>query len=383
VKIQFASIVFPMAINNAGEIAGSYREAPGGFLSGGFLRGFVRSPRGAVQNIDVPGIIGAQVFGINNTGQLVGKFGNGSLFVRQKDGTIVAFEGPDPQAIPEGINDSGTIAGFHGDGSTRHGFLAVPSGSAPRPAIRAERGVITASSYSVENVIAPGSWIEIYGVNLAKTTRQWNAADFNGNMAPTSLDGVIVSINGLPAFISYISPSQINALVPSTVIPGAAFVTVFSDGQVSNPYQVQVNRVVPGVLAFPQTNLNFRDAVAIFPDNVTYALPPNREWPVPSRFAQAGDTLTFYGIGFGPAIPDVPVGQIATQLARLPSSLQIVFNGVPGTVTYAGLAPGYVGLYQFNVIVPAGAELGGNVAGVWFQFEGLTTVPSVHIGLSQ
>src|SRR5207244_12863728 len=47
-------------------------------------------------------------------------------------------------------------------------------------------------------------------------------------------------------------------------------------------------------------------------------------------------------------------GQIATQLNSLQASFQIFFNGVPATVAYAGLAPGAVGSYQFNVVVPDG-----------------------------
>jgi uncharacterized protein (TIGR03437 family) len=375
--LQLGTNVFPAGINNAGEIAGEYRS--GG--SSGFLRGFVRSVTGTYQAIDVPGIIGTQIVDISDNGLLAGRFGNSSLFVRNTDGTFVTFTGPDSPATPAGINDSGTVAGSHGGGPARHGFLAVPSNSAPRPAIRSERGVISAFGYGGYDAISPGTWIEIYGTNLSKTTRQWAAADFNGNAAPTSLDGVTVRISGQPAFIYYVSPGQINAQVPSTVAPGAVTVVVFSDGQSSAAYPVQVNPIKPGLLTFPQVRLAFRDAVAIFPDNVTYALTPNSAWPVPSRLAHAGDTLTLYGIGFGPVTPAIPAGQIATQAATLPGSLRIFFNGVPGIVTYAGLAPGYVGLYQFNVIVPAGAGQSSNSAVVSFDYEGANGFQSTGIGL--
>ena len=68
--------------------------------------------------------------------------------------------------------------------------------------------------------------------------------------------------------------------------------------------------------------------------------------------AKPGDTLTFYGIGFGPVTPDIPAGQIVDEANALQSALEITFAGVPARTTYAGLTPGFVGLYQINVVVP-------------------------------
>jgi uncharacterized protein (TIGR03437 family) len=68
--------------------------------------------------------------------------------------------------------------------------------------------------------------------------------------------------------------------------------------------------------------------------------------------ARPGDSITLYGIGFGLVTPNIPAGQIVQDSNALQSQLQISFAGVAATTTYAGLAPGYVGLYQFNVVVP-------------------------------
>ena len=75
------------------------------------------------------------------------------------------------------------------------------------PTIRSTSGVISASAFGGFNTAAPGSYIEIYGSNLATKTRSWAAEDFNGISAPRSLDGTSVTINGLPAFIAFISTS--------------------------------------------------------------------------------------------------------------------------------------------------------------------------------
>ena len=69
-------------------------------------------------------------------------------------------------------------------------------------------GVITASTFGGTPSAAPGSFIEIYGADLANTTRQWSTADFDGLRAPTSLDGVTVTVGGQSAFAYYVSPSR-------------------------------------------------------------------------------------------------------------------------------------------------------------------------------
>jgi hypothetical protein len=97
------------------------------------------------------------------------------------------------------------------------------------PAI-ASGGVVTASSFGQFTSVAPGSWIEIYGSNLAVDTRSWSSADFTGINAPTSLDGTSVTIGGQDAFVDFISPGQVNAQVPSNVATGTQPVVVMTAG---------------------------------------------------------------------------------------------------------------------------------------------------------
>ena len=78
-------------------------------------------------------------------------------------------------------------------------------------------GVITASTFGGSTSAAPGSFIEIYGADLSNTTRQWSTADFDGPRAPTSLDGVTVTVGGQSAFVYYVSPGQVDALLPSGI----------------------------------------------------------------------------------------------------------------------------------------------------------------------
>jgi uncharacterized protein (TIGR03437 family) len=110
----------------------------------------------------------------------------------------------------------------------------------------------------------------------------------------------------------------------------------------------------------------------VFPDGVTYVLPSGAIPGVPSRPAKAGDTITLYGIGFGAVTPGTPAGQITGESNMLNQPFHFYFEPTfPGTeaaVTYAGLAPGVVGLYQFNVVIPK-LSVTGDVR-VYFTFGG-------------
>ncbi len=110
-------------------------------------------------------------------------------------------------------------------------------------------GVFTLGAYGGSTVIAPGTWIEIHGTNLAGDTRSWNAGDFNGNTAPTSLDGTSVHIGSQSAFVEYVSGTQVNALVPSTIGSGPQQLTVTNSSGESAPYLITVETLQPGLLA--------------------------------------------------------------------------------------------------------------------------------------
>ena len=215
-------------------------------------------------------------------------------------------------------------------------------------------GVIGAGAFGGFSSVAPGSWIEIYGSNLASTTLTWAAADFTGNCAPISLDGVQVTIGGQQAFIDFASPSQLNAQVPSNIGTGSLPLTVTSAGVTSAPVNIAVNVTQAGLLAPPEFNIGGNQYVVAQLADGTYVLPAGSIAGVNSRPAHPGETIVIYGIGFGPVVPDTPAGQIATGTDQLSASLEFLFAQTPAPLmSYAGLAPDSVGLYQFNVVVPA------------------------------
>lgn len=212
-------------------------------------------------------------------------------------------------------------------------------------------GAVSAAEFGALASPAPGSWIEIYGANLATGTRSWTNGDFSGNTAPTMLDGTAVTIGGQPAYVAYVSPGQVNVQVPATTPTGTQPVVVTSGSNVGQPLAITIASTAPGLFAPPSFLIGGNQYVGAFASNfASYVLPPSAVSGVLSQRAKPGDTIVLYGIGFGGGLP---AGQKATSGEILPAGdFQISIGGTQATVSYAGLAPGYVGLYQFNVVVP-------------------------------
>lgn len=225
----------------------------------------------------------------------------------------------------------------------------IPGGP---PTISAS-GVITASAFGGFPSAAPGSWIEIYGSNLAANTRGWVSGDFTNIQAPTSLDGTSVTIGGQPAFVSYISGSQVNVQVPN-VSTGPQPVVVTTPAGANPPYTLTINATQPGLLAPAQfTTGGKRYLAALFSDGVTFAGPPAAFPGVTTKRANVGDSLTLYGVGFGPVDdPAAAPGKIELTQNTVTAPLVIMFGQAQAQVSFAGLAPLAVGLYQFNLTVP-------------------------------
>jgi uncharacterized protein (TIGR03437 family) len=240
-------------------------------------------------------------------------------------------------------------------------------------------GVVSASAFGEFTSVSPGSWIEIYGSNLAVDARSWAASDFSGVNAPTSLDGTSVTIGGQAAFIDYISPGQVNALVPSNVATGTQPMTVTNGSVISAAYNIIVNEVQPGLLAPPSFKVNgIQYAVATFGDGA-YVLPTGAISGISSRPAQPGDEIVLYGVGFGPVKPNLLAGQLVQQANTLALPFDMSIGGSPASVAYWGLAPNYTGLYQFNIVVPANP--GSGAVPLTFTLNGVAGTQTLSIAV--
>jgi len=218
---------------------------------------------------------------------------------------------------------------------------AAPS-SQPLPEIDA---VVSAASYAAG--ASPGSWLAIFGKNLASLTRGWTGSDFFGARLPADLEGVSVYVNGRPGAISYSSPTQINVLAPDDTAEGPVAVQVFTPHGVSAPFTTDLRPVSPGLFAFTGSGRSY--VAAVHPDG-EYAVDPAVLPGVPARAAQPGDIISIYGTGFGPTTPPTPAGYLVQQPAPLASLPAVRIGDLDAAVQYAGRV--MAGLDQINIVVP-------------------------------
>ena len=233
-------------------------------------------------------------------------------------------------------------------------YTLAPAGAAPKPAV-SEGGIITAGGFGANPVIASGSWIEIFGSNFASSTGDWGTG-FQGDNAPTTTNGVSVTIGGKPAFVSFVSPGQINAQVPGDLGVGPTTLVVKNAAGDSDPRSVTIAARSPGLLSPAVFKVGTNQYLVALHADGSFVLPPGSIAGVASTAAKTGETILLYGVGFGATTPVVAPGVIVRGLPALPN-FSIRFGTVqvpPAGVIYAGLAPGFVGLYQFNITVPPG-----------------------------
>ena len=220
-----------------------------------------------------------------------------------------------------------------------------------RPSI-SEGGVVNGASF--QPGIMQNSWITIKGTNLSTTTRLWSGADIVNGQLPTTLDGVSVTVDGKPAYIEYVSPTQINALSPSDPSTGTVEVKVTANGSTSDAFMTTLNAFSPAFFTF-----DGKYAAATHADGSLagktglFSSAPNATTPV-----KPGETIVLYGTGFGSTSPSFPSGQLPTTVGNLASSYKVTIGGVQADVSFAGLLPNFAGLYQFNVKVPDNASDG-------------------------
>ena len=197
--------------------------------------------------------------------------------------------------------------------------------------------------------IASGSWVTVKGSNLANTNpgRIWRADEIvNGNL-PTALDGVSVTINNKPAYVYYVSPTQINVQAPSDGSVGPVTVVVNNNGSISPGATAQMQTFAPAFFQYSGTTY----AIATrYPDNALIANPS----AVPGTVAaKPGDVLILWGTGFGPTNPDTAAGTVVTGAPAVTTPPTITLNNsVNAPVISAVLSPGSAGLYQIAIQLP-------------------------------
>jgi uncharacterized protein (TIGR03437 family) len=207
--------------------------------------------------------------------------------------------------------------------------------------------VVSAADF--KSAAAPGGLISVFGTALSPTNQATSQIPL-----PTALAQSCLTVNGLPMPLIFVSSTQINAQMPFQSF-GDVVIVEHTPGGVSPNFNLVVPVNSPAVFtsgnAGPLTNL------PIVIRQSTNLLVTDSD-PV-----HIGDNLTLYTTGLGAVSPLVPNGLPgpAQPLAQAIVQPTVTLGGTTLTVTYAGLAPGEVGVYQINAIVPSDAPQGINV----------------------
>ncbi|MCX6598910.1 MAG: hypothetical protein NTV70_21365 [Acidobacteria bacterium] len=243
----------------------------------------------------------------------------------------------------------------------------APALVAQTPAYRAIDLVNAASN--APTPLSPGTIATLYGTNLAYTTRQQTADDITANTLPATLPGtgVRVFISNQPAHVYYVSPTQINLVIPVNLPPGQGVLDLLLDGR-RGP-------TIPVVLMAEAPEFFLGDGRFIAATNAA------NQPLTPDRVAQPGDVVVLYATGLGRTTPSLLPGQLASQatsIARLPElRLQIEGRLVEAeSILYAGLSPGFAGLYQINVRLPLDTPANPEIR---LGFENITSQPGTRL----
>ena len=223
-------------------------------------------------------------------------------------------------------------------------FTLTPGAAGPTPSIDAG-GVQNGASF--QPGIVPGSWVTIKGSNLSPVAFDtWDKAIVNGNL-PTTLDGVSVTVGGKLAFINVVSPTQINMLAPD-VGTGPVPVTVTTPNGTSVAVTANVVAQAPAFFLWPGSQ-----AVATRQDG-SLALKAGTYATLTTVAAKPGDVLILWGTGFGPTTPPVAAGiQVPGDKVYNASAVTVKIGTADAQVFGAALSPGFAGLYQVAIQVPA------------------------------
>lgn len=246
---------------------------------------------------------------------------------------------------------AGNAANGDGDITGDHIYTAsltlTPSGSIGGGAAPTITDVQNGGDFT--SGFAANTWVTIKGSGLASNTRIWQGSDFKGNLLPTGLDGTSVTIDNKPAFVYYISPTQVNVLSPVSPSTGPVTVQLTYNGTGSNTMTSQQAPFSPAFFTF-----NGKYIAATHANGSL--LGPTTLYPGVSTPAQPGETIILYGTGFGPTTPAVANGQILSGTAKTNNTVTVRIGGTTVAPSFAGLSA--TGEYQFNVQVPASAANG-------------------------
>ena len=194
--------------------------------------------------------------------------------------------------------------------------------------------------------VAPGGLVSIYGANMSAS----NVATSQMPL-PTALGQSCLVANGILVPLLFVSNSQVNAQLPSR-LNGNVTMALHTPGGISDNYNFSVSNNAPSVFTSGSAGAQTGLATIVRADNNQLVTPTN---PL-----HMNDTVVIYLTGLGATAPAVDDGMPApsSPLAAAMLTPDVTLGGMSLGVQYAGLVPGYVGVYQINATIPFGVPQG-------------------------
>ncbi len=385
------TVTFPGSSENKDQIVGGekvlYVSADGNWFVAGSATGSdmffgFRAPSGTSSNSTLAGtyfVAGMEDYLVDSANFLDAFYGSinttkeGTLIWHERYDDVVDLDTYDntfASAVDIGADGSyydGNIytylAGANGKalmliGSNQQFSLIVgvqPPTIAPTPTLWINPiGITNAANYTpITNAYAPGELVTLYG-NFGVATQVAPGLPF-----PTKLGGLQVLVNGQAAPVYLVSQNQINAVIPYE-IAGEFFATfqVVMNGSKSNMVTVYVDNSAPGIYTLNESGIGPGAILHADYSEVSNTNP-----------AKPGETVVMFMVGLGPVTPQVADGAAASSSpvsVSVEASDTLVFlddgeNFGEAQVQFAGLAPGFAGLYQVNFTVPSSGLNNGDV----------------------
>ncbi|SPE42172.1 Peptidase S8 and S53, subtilisin, kexin, sedolisin [Candidatus Sulfopaludibacter sp. SbA3] len=261
---------------------------------------------------------------------------DGVSFISKMKTALPAFGS---ESVPIGLsnvaapkNVAFVVSGIDASGTTWTQQFAIPFAGPQIPLTITAIG----NGASYQPVFAPGMILTVYGTGLGNFAQSFGTVPL-----PQYLAGFEASVNGVPAPLYYVSPTQVNLQIPYETAPGPATLTVGNPYPYDDiTYNFQVAASAPGIFTQADGSLT------------------------PFASAARNQTITLYLTGDGQVSPSLATGtapSVGTPLSRLPKprlAVTVTVGGVPATTTFVGIPTGYVGVTQINFTVPANAPTG-------------------------
>lgn len=269
----------------------------------------------------------------------------GNWLTATNSGPVVTLTADPTGLSPGSFQGTVTISS-----NAANGALTIPVNLTIVPQtspVAAPGGVVNNVTFGGAEPLAQGDFVAVFGQQLTLA----DAAAATAFPFTTNFNGTQVFVNDQPVPVQFVSATQVNIQIPYDSALGPGTLRVDRNGQRGNTVSIRIDARAPRLYPFFQT-------------------PQGALIGSPAEPLKAGDTITLYAIGLGPTTPAVQAGTAAptSPLAVITPTPQVCF-GNPGpfssvtctTPAFAGLTPGFAGLYQINFTVPANAPKGNSV----------------------